>query len=212
MALAILELLGWEGSALRFRIDTGTNRFYQLKIGRGQSRRFGIDWAEDVYRVTPLQTNEMGGGLLQTAKDIRLPVGWLEKGNAYVQLFSYKTVQGRSPAYSNVVEIPGAGVPVPGSRRAAGQVFSMGAAMITAEAFEVPRAVPCRTAEEVYSQPASIGDLLNSIVKVAAPLLNRLIAGAQPAAAPASAEPKEGSPSATASTRTDKTAAAGGRT
>ena len=110
MALAILELLAFEKAYVRFNIDTGTNRYYQLKIGRNVQRKYGIDWVDDVFFSTPVGTNDAGGNPLSSSKDISIPVTRFNKENAYVQLFSFKTAQGKSPAFSRVVKVPvGAG-------------------------------------------------------------------------------------------------------
>ena len=100
MALAVLEEVGTGGAASRFRIDTGTNRYFQLKIGRSHRSKNGLDWVDEVYYATPVSMNKAGGSGWNTSTEVHLPIERFEKGNAYVQLFSYKTPQGRSPAFS----------------------------------------------------------------------------------------------------------------
>src|SRR5689334_8990548 len=114
MALAILELVALEQASVRFSIDTGTNRYYQLKIGRSVQRRSGIDWADDIYFSTRVTTNDAGGDLLNSSKEISIPIARFDKSDAYVQLFSFKTPDGISPAFSHVVRVPvGGGVSAP---------------------------------------------------------------------------------------------------
>ena len=154
MALAILELLAFEKAYVRFNIDTGTNRYYQLKIGRNVQRKYGIDWVDNVFFSTPVGTND-----------------------AYVQLFSFKTAQGKSPAFSRVVKVPvGSGIPVPVDFA---PFFSIGESMNTTDSFQPPRTIPCRTYTEAYERQASLEDLLAGIVKIAAPTVLNLLGGAQ---------------------------------
>src|SRR5437016_2071265 len=106
MALAILDPLAFEKGIVRFSVDTGTNRYYRLKIGRSIEPRSGIDWVNDVYYTTPLAVNDAGGELLSTAKEISVPRARFDGGVAFVQLLSFKTPEGKSPAFSRVVKIP----------------------------------------------------------------------------------------------------------
>jgi hypothetical protein len=92
-----------------------------------------------------------------------------------VQLFSFKTPDGRSPAFSDVVGLA-AGL------AAAGPVdyvppFSVASAMNTTGKFLSPRHVPNRSHAEAYARQASLDDLLGSITQAAAPLLARLLGG-----------------------------------
>jgi hypothetical protein len=177
MALAIFELLAFEKGNARFNIDTGTNRYYQLKIGRNVQHKYGIDWVDDVFFSTPVRTNDAGGGLLSSSKDISIPITRFDKEDVYVQLFSFKSMQGKSPAFSRVVKVPmGLGVPGPIDDVPS---FSMAASMNTIDLFQPSRRIPCRTYSEVYEQQASLEDLLSGIVKIAAPVVLNLLGGAQ---------------------------------
>src|SRR5713226_2301192 len=106
MALAILELVGFEGPKVRFNIDTGTNKYYRLKVGRNVQHKGGIDWIDDVTSSTPLGINDAGGVLLKSSRDVSMPASYFDKDNAYVQLFSFKTAAGKAPAFSRVLHIP----------------------------------------------------------------------------------------------------------
>lgn len=179
MALAILELLEFDSAHVRFQIDTGTNKYYQLKIGHGVERRHGIDWVDEIFFATPMATNEAGGGLFKSSKEISIPASRFGTGKAYVQLFSFKTAQGKSPAFSRVVRVPlGVGLP-PGGPADFAPSFSMATSMNTTHSFRAPRTIPCRTYREVYSQQASLEDLLSGIIKIAAPAVINLLGGAQ---------------------------------
>ncbi|MBI2188672.1 MAG: hypothetical protein HYU37_16355 [Acidobacteria bacterium] len=178
MALAILELVAFENENVRFRIDTGTNRYYRLKIGTRVRRANTIDWVDEVVFATPVATNEVGGELLNSSKEIALPVGRLADGHGYVQLFSFKTPDGRSPAFSRVLEVPADGG-LHTLDEANIPALSLSAAMNMTNAFNEPRAIPCRTGADVYARTASWGELLGQVVKVAAPAVLKLLAGGQ---------------------------------
>jgi hypothetical protein len=190
MALAILELLALEEGNVKFNIDTGTNRYYQLKIGRSVQRKYGIDWIDEVFFATPVVANEAGGGLLNSAKDISIPAARFDPGKSYVQLFTFKTAQGKSPAFSPVLKVPMGSGYVGRAPADFAPAFSMSMPMNTTLRFNTPRVVPCRTYREAYSQPASLEDLLAGIVKVAAPsVLNLLSGGSNGGAAAGAASP-----------------------
>lgn len=200
MALAILELLELEKGVARFKIDTGTNAYYRLKIGRSVGRRSGIDWVDNIYLSTPVAKNKRSGDLFDSSADISVPVTHIEKESAYVQLFSFKSPDGKSPAFSRVLRVPtGFGVPI-GSSMDLCRPFSTGATMKTGQAFQTPRRVPCRSCAEVYARQASVEDLLAGILKAAAPLVLKLMGSAQndarqflsPGAAGSTAKPGQG--------------------
>jgi hypothetical protein len=179
MALAILELLAVEEKDVQFKIDTGTNRYYQLKIGRSFQRKSGIDWINEVFFSTPINTNDMGGDLLNSSKNISLPIKYFNQGNAYVQLFSFKTPQGKSPAFSHVIQVPiGFGIPN-GPLPELAASLSTPIVMNTITSFQPPRKIPCQSYADMYSQQASLEDLLAGIVKIATPVILNLMGGAQ---------------------------------
>jgi hypothetical protein len=186
MALAILDLVGIDDGNARFRIDTGTNRYYQLKLGRGAGTRSGFDWIDGVVHTTPLQLNEAGGGLLDSSTEISVPVGRArrhERGPAYAQLFSFKTREGRSPAFSAVVSLDRA-MSVPGPDYELPESAMHEVMDIRPPSFQRPRTVACRTCAEQFGAPG-IGDLLTQLLKVAAPVvLDFLQKGQPPAVSP----------------------------
>src|SRR5438874_13510336 len=106
MALAILALVAADTDGLRFTADTGTNRYYRLRVGTGVRQAGGIDWADGVYATTPIRANERSGELGDTSLEVALPGSALRPGEAYVQLVSFKTPGGKSPAFSRVVRGP----------------------------------------------------------------------------------------------------------
>ncbi len=179
MALAILELLDFDKARVQFRIDTGTNKYYQLKIGRNVRRKHGIDWVDSVVVATPMSSNEAGGGLLNSSTEISIPAPRFGNSNAYVQLFSFKTTKGKSPAFSRVIKV---GMGFRFRSREADDLelpFAVATSMNTSGSFQTPRTIPCRTYRETYSQQASLDDLLGKIVKMAAPAVLNLLGGAK---------------------------------
>jgi hypothetical protein len=170
MALAILDLVDVGSATARFNIDTGTNRLYQLKVGRSFENRSGIDWIDEVVHATAPAANENGGSLFNSSKEVALPSTWFSDGARYVQLFTFKTRDHRAPAFSKVVEIPGR-MDLPARL----PMRSYRAAMSLAATFEQARRVPSRTAAEVVAKSASIDEVLGTIVKLAAPIVGSLL-------------------------------------
>jgi hypothetical protein len=182
MALAILDPVGSDSRGARFRIDTGTNRYYQLKVGRARRRRAGLDWIDEVTYATPIALNRAGGYLLGSSTNVRIPAKCFEGGHSYVQLFSFKTPDGKSPAFSNVVLLP-AGFDDGPLDIDISESFSRATAMNTSQVFSVPRRVPHRG---LYARQASLGDILGEVAKIAGPIVMNLL-GATPAGGAAGA-------------------------
>lgn len=181
MALAILELLDFDRARLRFRIDTGTSRFYRLSVGRAVERRQGIDRVEQVGFDTEMSVNEAGGGLFNSAKEVSVPALRFDGGKVYAQLFSFKTAEGRSPTFSSVVRVPLGAASLTGPPADFAPAFSMSTStdMNLIGSFNAPRRVACRTYGEVYARQSSVEDLLAGLVKLATPLVTSLLGGAQ---------------------------------
>ena len=74
MALATLELVELSDAAARFRLDTGTNRYFTIRIGRTATERAGYRWVDDVILETPLRPSPRGGEMLATATEVTVPV------------------------------------------------------------------------------------------------------------------------------------------
>jgi hypothetical protein len=190
MALALLDLVGLDGSNARFRIDTGTNRHYQLKLGRGTTSRSGFDWIDDVVYQTPLRENPAGGSLLNTATEISVPTRGLLTGRSFAQLFSYRSRDGRAMGFSPVIAVDRAMTALDSNYTAPESLANGGAADGSVPALFPPRAVSCRTCSEEFSAPR-LDDLLAQIVKVAGPIVAQLLAqpGTPGAQAPAAGSP-----------------------
>src|SRR4051812_24682833 len=102
MALAVLQLVAADPGGLRFTADTGTSRYYRLRVGTGVRRAGGIDWVDGVYATTPVRANDRSGEIGDTSLEVALPGSVLRPGEAFVQLVSFKTPDGKSPAFSRV--------------------------------------------------------------------------------------------------------------
>jgi hypothetical protein len=109
MALAILDPVDFGRAGARFAVDTGTNRIFLLKVGRSFRTKSGIDWIDDVTYATAPAINDNGGSLLRSRKEVVLPASCFADGGRFVQLFTFKAPDHRSPAFSKVVEIPSIG-------------------------------------------------------------------------------------------------------
>src|SRR5215469_892458 len=173
MALAVLQLeeLGREGA--RFTVDTGTNRLYRLRVGRTTRRFNGTDWVDDITYESPLAENRSGGSVFGSGTEVVLPASRLRDGARYVQLFSFKDRDGRATTYSDVVQVSSGATSIPGLPPA----LPAGRTMNRAAAFEMSRRIPCEMAAERYAQPASLDDVLGSVIKLAAPLVEQLLGG-----------------------------------
>ena len=190
MALAILDLIDSGHGNVRFNIDTGTNRYWRLKAGRSVRRSNGVDWVDDVFLSTPIRASESGGSLLNSSKKVSVPAQEFLKGNTgrrqpngsrvYVQLFSFKNADGKSPAFSDVVRLFTASGVLEEVPADFALPFSV-QAMSVAEPFRSPRRIPCTSSRELYARQASLEDLLGGIVKAAAPFVMNLLGGAQAA-------------------------------
>ncbi len=199
MALALLEWLGTERGQARLLVDTGTNPYYQLKVGRTVDQRGGVDWVDQVYYTSPLRRNPASANLFHTASEIVVPVQKFAQGRAYVQLFSYKDQQGKSPAFSAVLLLPAAGGILPGGGYAAPysrQASMNSGAPSPAPAFEAPRRIPCQLAREAYSQAASYDDVLSSLLKLAGPVVASLLKGSSAPSPAGTAQAPGGKPPA----------------
>jgi hypothetical protein len=192
MALAWLNLVDAGREALRFVIDTGTSRFYQLKVGRSRSTREGVDWVDGVYLTTPVKPNDAGGSLLPATREIVVPGSRLEAGDSYVQLVTYKSSDGRAPAFSRVLLVSGA--PELGGRLARRDPPGMPAPPMTPTLpmsvstsmsptsfapspaqFRAARKIPCVTSPDSLAVETSVEDVLSGIVKVAGPIVLKLL-------------------------------------
>jgi hypothetical protein len=192
MALAWLNLVDVGRDALRLAIDTGTSRYYQLKVGRARSTREGVEWVDGVYLTTPIKPNEAGGSLLPATREIVVPASRLGDGDSYVQLITYKSPDGRAPAFSRVIAVRGApelrgrlagrylpdsGMPplMPTLPMSVSTSMSTTGIAPTPAQFRPARKIPCVASPDGLAVETSIEDVLSGIVKVAGPIVLKML-------------------------------------
>ena len=185
MALAILQLSDFDRDSVRFSIDIGTNRFYQLRVGRSMREANGTAWVDDVVYSSPIRASNDADNLFHSARVVALSARHLPEGDCYAQLFSFKDKDGRSTTFSDVLPLTGGfSLPAPSTALAPPamqrapydrkRTFPMS---LTTD-FARPRQLACSTAADRYARAASIDDVLGSVIKLATPLVSQLLAGA----------------------------------
>ena len=200
MALAILEFLSFDNESALFKIDIGTNNFYKLKIGKSVSSRSGIDWVDEISTTSPLKKKKsMDADLLSHGEEIRVPGNIFDRENCYVQLFSFKNQEGRSPAFSTVLKIPVAlqGLDPEPFELPSSFSNSFSTTMTTTTriaSFRPVRRVSKASHKAAYARQASFGDLLSAVAKVALPEVLKLISGNLPGTAGNASNPVTNQP------------------
>lgn len=173
MALAILDLGNYDEANLELRIDTGTNPYYEIKAGTEVRRDLGIDLVESVYVTTAMARNAADGDVLSSSTNLSVPSRRFNRPNSYLQLFSYKNPERKSPAVSRAIRVPmalGRRVRSPSDYAASfAEPMSGGTMLMNATPYRAPRRIACRTASLVHQ--ASIDQLLGEVLKLAAPVV-----------------------------------------
>lgn len=179
MALAILEFEGLNRSELMLKADTGTCLFYRIKFGKSIARAGELDWVDEISYTTPLQKVTDNNLLLNTARSIKVPAKYLDRETRYAQLFSSKTQDGRSPAFSKVIRIPAPGA-LAGTMDPHLSFSKTSDDMnVTPQQFNTCRQTDSSAGE--YSGQQSIEDLLMSGLKLVAPAILEALKPAAPA-------------------------------
>jgi hypothetical protein len=176
MALAILEFIVFEKGSARFRIDTGTNPYYRIKIGKSVSESNGIKWVDEVTHTTPMQNSRTKDYLLNTSKEIALPASYFDRDNCYAQLFSFKDSAGKSPAFSKVIKLP-----VGFKNTMHGDYLlslSLNTNDMTSTDFNDCRFMNDTNDVNKFSSQQSFADILN-VIKALGPVVQEVLAGAQ---------------------------------
>jgi hypothetical protein len=197
MALAILEFLAIDNKAAKFRIDTGTNGYYYVKIGRAIGEGDGMKWVDDVTSKTPLSRNQKSGALLSSATEIAVPSKLFNRDDCYAQLFSFKNTEGKSPAFSKVIKVPVAlKIDIPTRDQ---DIYSLSTSVnsyqMSASVLNPHRNIPHIEPASDFSTQASYADLLSEIIKVAGPIVVGIVSGIE--------KNNEGNPAAAGATKTD---------
>jgi hypothetical protein len=199
MALAILRLDDSDETNLAFVADTGTSSYYRINLGKEVRREEGIDLIDGPYWSSPLQLNPRAGRHVDTRTTIRLPADIVTERGTVAQLETCRSPDGRGPAYSRPVRVP---VPVGTSSfagvsgRSRERVLTMSmpaltgppSTLVRTAGLRRPRTVPVYSAQERFSRPASIADLIGAVTQAATPIvldvINRAVqaGGATPGA------------------------------
>lgn len=173
MALAILDLGNYDEANLELRIDTGTNPYYEIKAGTEVRRDLGIDLVESVYVTMPMALNAANSDVLSSSINLSVPSRRFNRPNTYIQLFSYKNSERKSPAVSRAIRVPvPLGLPVrsPSDYAASfAKPMSDGTTPMNVTPYRAPRRIACRTAS--LASQASIDQLLGEVLKLAAPVV-----------------------------------------
>src|SRR5688572_20952844 len=103
MALAHLEVTGYENDNVLCKLDIGKNRYFQLVIGEGRYSNKGLPAIENIKNTSrifgPLEEEELG------RKTISVPQNVFDKKNDRIQLISYKDKDKKGIAVSDVLSV-----------------------------------------------------------------------------------------------------------
>jgi hypothetical protein len=172
MALAILRLddsdtSGPDGGHSLI-VDTGTSTHYRIHLGKEVRREDGFVLLDSPYWSSPLQVNPQAGRHMDTRTRFTLATSVVTEPATVAQLETMRHPDGRGPAWSRPLRLPG-------YRPTRELTMTLSAWPAATPALVPPRMVPLRSAEETFSRPASIADLIGSIVDQAAPLVADLM-------------------------------------
>ncbi len=107
MALALIDFMRFQQQEAVFKMDIGTNAFYQFKIGNEKGRIAGVDTITNATSTTRWkQRNNSRNSFFNTAEEIALPARLFDSRNRYIQLISSKDERGKSSAVSKVISVP----------------------------------------------------------------------------------------------------------
>lgn len=106
MALALIDFVDFRNNHALFNIDTGTNNFYKLKIGKSKTEISGVKWIDDIIHATGLKRLNSATNYLNSSKNISLPANYFNEKENLVQLFTFKSETGKSPAFSRIISVP----------------------------------------------------------------------------------------------------------
>ena len=101
MALAIITYEGNNAAGFLFTADTGTNSFYKYIIGKAKTTKNGLSLIEEITHESAVLRSDPVN-IFDTSFSILIPRNLLNNNLSYVQLISYKDMDLRSPAFSEV--------------------------------------------------------------------------------------------------------------
>lgn len=180
MALAYIKFLGSNEKGAEFKADLGTNLYYRYKIGDSKRVVNGLELVDEVVHTSPIFQNTEGN-VFNSAFEFKIPATLFNTKHRYLQLFSYKDQNGKSPAVSRVVSVyPSVGLlsdelPVSAS---VSQFFSM-SGIKTQPKFNKCRSVGFSFEEERYSNAMFESTLLEA-AKILGPFAINALTGLIP--------------------------------
>ena len=164
MSLAILHWESADNHSYHFKIDIGTNEYYQFKIGKQIVTRAGIRWVDDISKVTPFQRKKKLTFLGDSEEEVALPKKYFDRENCLVQLCSAKDSNGRAPAVSKVIRIP---VAMQQINTMHFNLSSSASTMMDTTDFNPVRNITAE--QQSLSQQTSVEDILGGLVRAVLP-------------------------------------------
>ncbi len=180
MSLAVIKKINVEGGTINLTIDTGTNKFYYLKIGKAFEEVNGIKWISNVVFKTNLKQNNKTHPFFDSCFFEKVEISNYNSDLLYVQLFTFKDKEGKSPCYSKVLQVR---TGIGNSHSIINKTLSMETTlnnneMQTTDSLKIFRTIPHSDNKNLAMQN-SFEDLLAGIIRVATPLVTGLINGLQ---------------------------------
>jgi hypothetical protein len=187
MALAILRLddplddTGMDPAPTaghRLVVDTGTSSLFRIHLGTEVQRRDGFHVLPTPYWSSPVVANPRAGRHVHTSTTYDLAGDLVTEPGTYVQLESFRSRDGAGRALSRPVRVAGfrpARLPRHGPGHGVLAMTTSWSPTPTPARSTVPllpaRMVPVSSALEVFARPATIADLIGSVVQQAAPIV-----------------------------------------
>jgi hypothetical protein len=201
MALALVRSAEQVGERIVLDVDTGTNPLYRVLLGREVRRDQAETVLDDVFWASSWQRNAKAGHHLDTRVEVVVPAHVAEP-RCLLQVVTAKDGP-RALARSRprrLAVVPGLGsggeelAMMTAGAAGAASAAGAGGALPGARPFAVPSMVGVRSAQQAHSTPASVQDLLGSLVQAALPAVQRLLAGGSTAPAGGAGTPGAGAP------------------
>ncbi|MEM9820550.1 MAG: hypothetical protein AAF985_05740 [Bacteroidota bacterium] len=177
MALAIIQQLGSSGDRIRFRVDIGTNRFFQYRIGSASRRDRGIELLRGITFRSPIfETKNAAQRLLRADFILEVPANHFDANAKRIQLLSFKDKAGKGIAVSEVLRVV---APVDNKADFLFPKLSMSSENAIMEQ------IPVKYKSKSYSETdlsqgmfwEAVVSALPGLIKVAAPIVGGLLKG-----------------------------------
>lgn len=180
MALSSLRLDESNSRGHFLVLDTGTSTHFRLHLGKEVRHEQGFVLLDGPYWSSPLRVNANAGKHIDTRFRFVLDPALVTESGTFVQLESCRGPDGRGAAWSVPVRLPGftrvpATRPIPRGRVRAMSIPDLVGPGATSSQFAAPRIAPLRSAQETFSRPASVSDLISQVVQAAAPIVMNML-------------------------------------